>query len=92
MEQRLCNVCRVLEDECHFVLQCNMFTDERTDFQHQIQNEYSQFIILDEKEKLIFLLQNEDTQVLPWTAKSIHHAMKKKWLDSSPTVISSYMW
>ena len=26
---------------------------------------------------MIFLLQNEDTQVIKWTAKFIHHAMKK---------------
>ena len=68
----------MLEDELHFLLECNMFTDERTAFLYQIQNKYSQFITLDNKEKFIFLLQNEDTQVITWTAKFIHHAMKKK--------------
>ena len=83
VEQRLCNVCHVLEDELHFLLECNMFTDERTAFLYQIQNKYSQFITLDNKEKFIFLLQNEDTQVITWTAKFIHHAMKKRnyWID-----------
>ena len=78
VEQRLCNVCHELEDELHFLLGCNMFTDERIAFLYQIQNEYSQFITLDNKEKFIFLLQNEDSQVITWTAKFIHHAMKKR--------------
>ena len=52
IEQRLCNVCLVLEDKFHFLLECNMFTDERTAFLHQIQNKYSQFIALDNKENL----------------------------------------
>ena len=54
-----------------------MFTDERTAFLYQIQNKYLQFITLDNKGKFIFLLQNEDTQVITWTAKFIRHAMKK---------------
>ena len=36
IEQGLCNVCHVLEDESHFLLQCNMFTDKRTAFLCQI--------------------------------------------------------
>ena len=55
-----------------------MFTDERAAFLYQIQNKYSQFITLDNKEKCIFLLQNKDTQVITWTANFIHHAMKNK--------------
>ena len=78
VEERLCNVCHVLEDELHFRLGCNMSTDERTAFLYQIQNKYSQFITLDNKEKFICLLQNEDTQVITWTAEFIHHAMKKR--------------
>ena len=54
VEQRLCNVYHVLEDELHFLLECNMFTDERTAFLYQIQNKYSQFITLDNKEKKYF--------------------------------------
>ena len=62
-------MCHVLEDESRFSLQCNMFTDERTDFLCQIQNKYSMFMFLDNTAKLIFLLQNEDTQIITWTAK-----------------------
>ena len=80
IKQRLCNVCHVLE-EVHFLLECNMFTDESTAFLNQIQNKYSQFIALDNKEKCIFLLQNEDTQVITWAAKFIQHAMKNNnWI------------
>ena len=75
-----------------------MFTDERTAFLYQIQNKYSQFITLDNKEKFIFLLQNEDTQVITWTAKFIHHAMKKGIIgfisnyDQQHYVIATWSW
>ena len=82
MKQRLCNVCQLSEDESHFLLQCNMFTDERTAFLLQIQNKYSKFTFLDNRKKIIFLLQNDDTQIITWTAKFIHHAMKKGIIGS----------
>ena len=93
-DQRLCNVCHVLQDESHFLLQCKMFTDERTAFLSQFQNKYFQFTFFDNTEKLSFLLHNGDTQnitrlnsfIVPWKRNNwIHHQL---W---SAAICDNYM-
>ena len=75
IEQRNCNVCHVFEDECHFLLCCHIFADERL---RRIQNKYPNFATLDHVEKFTFLMQNKDAQVITWTTKFIYHAMDKR--------------
>ena len=55
-----------------------MFTDERHDFLHRIQNKYHNFATLDHMEKFTFLMQNKDAQVITWTAKFTYHSMDKR--------------
>jgi len=78
VDQRNCNVCHVLEDEKHFLLHCQILTDERREFTSRILSKYPHFASMENDEKFIFLLQNKDAQIVTWTAKFIYHSMQKR--------------
>ena len=59
LEDRICEFCssNKVEDECHFIFDCNMYSDEREAFLSKIIETYPQFIDFDEKDKLLILFQ-----------------------------------
>ena len=70
-EQRLCSFCNQIqiEDERHFLIQCTFYNDIRTDvFNDQFSN--IQFNILNDVEKLRYLVKNVPRKVAKYIVKS----------------------
>ena len=70
-EQRLCSFCNQIqiEDERHFLIQCTFYNDIRTDvFNDQFSN--IQFNILNDVEKLRYLVKNVPRKVAKYIVKA----------------------
>lgn len=65
-EGRICQYCNLnqVEDECHLLNSCPRYNIEREVFFKNISILYKNFSTLNEKNKLIWLLNNEDFYVL----------------------------
>ena len=63
--ERLCKFCdsAVVEDELHFLIDCEFYSDIRYELFQCASNGYINFIFLTSEEKLIYLMQNEAIQV-----------------------------
>ena len=63
-EQRLCNICKVLDDEAHFFFNCKINETLRDNFLDKISDEHTDFNQLDSLSKLKLIL-NPNMNVLP---------------------------
>ena len=59
LENRICILCNrnEIEDECHFLLNCCLYENERHIFLNKISYLYNEFANLDQEAKFIFLLR-----------------------------------
>ena len=64
IEDRLCFHCKILEDEIHFLVDCSLYGPLRHVLLNNISVKFPNFINLQSKQKLIFLLSFEDPQIL----------------------------
>ena len=55
-DERLCAICKVLEDEFHFFFECKRNTNNRNILYQYFQNIYSNFLELNHEEKLTIVL------------------------------------
>ena len=78
VECRSCNVCHVIEDELHFLVDCKMHESERNILFNRISISYSKFTSFNRIEKFKFLLTKSDPQLLTWVGKFIHNAFEKR--------------
>ena len=46
VDQRLCESCNVVEDECHVIMHCSLYDDIRTQLFTEINNISDQFAML----------------------------------------------
>ena len=60
-EERVCEICKlnVVEDEIHFICQCNYYSKERDELYDSIVKNYPEFVLLNDQEKFKYLLLNE---------------------------------
>ena len=60
MENRLCEICRngEIEDECHFLVQCNHYSDIRDELFRKCTDFEPNFPNYDDSEKMIFIVKN----------------------------------
>ena len=65
-ENRICKFCnlRMVEDEFHFLLNCPLYSDIRHNFIDNIQRNCDNFHHLSEKNKFLWILTNEDNNIL----------------------------
>ena len=70
---RLCNKCsaNVVEDELHFLLECSKFTEDRKQMLLDITNVCGNFKNLDNDNKLIWIFNLEDAELLKTVCKFI---------------------
>ena len=76
--ERLCIYCdkMAVEDEIHFLLDCEKYTAERNIFLQKIGNFYPNFLrIAESKAKLIFLMSQENTEDTKIIANFIHKTL-----------------
>ena len=78
LHQRICKYCNVLEDEKHFLLQCPLYADLRNLLFIHIERRYPNFSSMTLDDKFIYILQNQDSQILTWLGKFLYRAFKKR--------------
>ena len=81
IENRLCATCSEIEDEKHFLIKCKFISTERVKLFEKIYKLYPNFENSCDDEKCIFLMTNNNAQILSWTGKFIHDAMHLRSID-----------
>ena len=59
-EERLCNACLKIEDEPHFLLDCNLFKINNDKIRLYMEREVPNFNFMDIQQQFVFLMINED--------------------------------
>ena len=78
VSDRLCISCKIVEDETHFLISCPIYHEERQTLITQVSSLYPQFLDMDEQHAFLFLITNEDPNILTWTGKFIYSAFVKR--------------
>ena len=76
VQERLCRVCLVLEDERHLLFHCVLYDGERRQLLSKIEARYNGFLSLDIHQMWSSLLSNEDCQCLTWLGKYLYDAFE----------------
>ena len=79
----LCKICRniqiqAVKDEKHFLLHCPMYNTLRYDLYRNIAIKQSNLLDLEDNEKFVWLLSQEDTDCIQWLSKFINKAFEKR--------------
>ena len=72
IEDRKCSSCHILEDERHFLIECNINQVERENLFSKLTHIAPNFIHMTDEENFIFLMCNKDQQILTWVGKFIY--------------------
>ena len=74
VSHRICQQCDsgAIEDECHFVMNCSRYKDVRINFLKGVSAQNKNVSILNDKNKFIWLMSNEDKSVCRALAHFIH--------------------
>ena len=81
IDQRLCNTCKVVEDEKHFVTECVINTDERNILYDKVSRFDQNFSSLTNHQKFAYLFQHENETALTWFGKFIFKSFNKRNID-----------
>ena len=75
---RLCRVCNILEDEIHFLIDCEKYKNERELMFNNVNTIFPSFqSISDSRIKFIFLMSQENEHITKIIASNIH-----KWFET----------
>ena len=78
-EDRICKLCNTgVEDETHFLLQCPVLENKRTQIINNIKNMNTNFNNLPNKSKLIWYMSSEDNFIIKNTSSLLCSLFKKK--------------
>jgi hypothetical protein len=77
VELRLCTECKKIEDEAHLLLNCKKFDQERQNLMSIIYESCNNINNLDEENKLIFIMMNENENVIKALGKFVHECFLK---------------
>ena len=75
--ERLCIVCGVIDDELHFVTSCKKHTTERERLYSYVDSHVPNFCNLNNAERFIYLLTNENPSILLHLSKFVHRCFLK---------------
>ena len=77
--ERKCFNCKAeIEDECHFLIKCPLYTEEHKLLIDCCKNGCKNFDLLTEEQKFIFILTNEDASINKMLARFIFNSLKKR--------------
>ena len=80
-EDRICKLCNTgVEDETHFLLQCLVLENKRTQIINNIKNVNTNFNNLPNKSKLIWLMSSEDNFIIKNTSSLLCSLFKERYL------------
>ena len=78
-EDRICKLCNTgVEDETHFLLQCPVLENKRTQIINNIKNMNTNFNNLPNKSKLIWFMSSEDNFIIKNTSSLLCSLFRKK--------------
>ena len=78
VKESLCPYCMRIDDEKHFILNCDAIAYERQCLFNKIRIWYPIFFDLDDLQKFQFLMMSEDPQILTWLVKLIYYGFNKR--------------
>ena len=78
IEDRKCSSCHILEDDIHFLIECNINQADRENLFSKLTHIAPNFIHMTDEEKFIFLMCNKDQQILTWVGKSIYKSFNDR--------------
>jgi len=76
INNRLCPVCNVVEDELHFLIDCNLYIQDRIELFNMIGAKIHYFNSFCSLQKFLFLMNNSDSQINVRTGKFIFKSFK----------------
>ena len=79
--ERLCKFCKVVEDELHFIVSCDLFENERESLFEACRNSSALFEGMDDEVKLIFILTNEDTVIESRLGNFVYNSFRKRSIE-----------
>ena len=74
LEERLCPVCHVVDNEIHFVTRCRINENLRVPLWNKIKITQPDFSKLDDKGKFCYLMSNSDPRTLSWFGKYVYQS------------------
>ena len=79
-EERICKYCNLgeVEDELHFLLRCNLYSNERSDLISKMSNLYNNFSELSDVIKFNILINNENNEIIRALGYYITTCFKKR--------------
>lgn len=78
VEQRLCPVCRLVDTEKHFMLQCSINQTERIELFRKIKTSNPEFFNLSIHSQFTSLMSSKNEQILNWIGKFIYRSFIKR--------------
>ena len=76
LQDRLCSVCGIIEDELHFLVGYRSYARERQELFEKISNLFPQFQHMDNNDKFVFVLCYPDPNLLTAVGKFIHTCLQ----------------
>ena len=74
LQEIFCNVCNVIEDEKHFLFECCINEELIFIFNSRVSQLYPQYQYFDSDQKLIFLFEIENEQLITWVEKVVYNS------------------
>ena len=74
IQEILCTVCNVIEEEKHFLFECCINEELRFIFNSRVSQLYPQYQYLDSDQKLVFLFEIENEQLITWVGKFVYNS------------------
>jgi len=80
LEERICQYCNLnkIEDECHFIVDCTLYNNERNVLFENIQHMFPNFRFLNTTEKFIFLMQLDKPYIIDSICPYVYNCFKKR--------------
>ena len=78
LHERLCYLCKCVEDELHFVTACSLNLTERTVLYEKVAGKFPEFDTLDDMGKFVFLFAFKDAEMLTWLGKFLYKSFTIK--------------
>ena len=72
IEERICVACHSTEDEMHFVMHCNINSEQRKILWDKIAAVNDNFVHMNPEEMFTYLLSSNDQRIINWVAKFVH--------------------
>ena len=76
VDQRLCESCNVVEDECHVIMHCSLYDDIRTQLFTEINNISDQFSVLSTDVQFLQIMSNP--QYYRSASRAMHNILNRR--------------